>query len=95
MGQETKFTPGAWYVNGGELIGDSTILATLCWHSGRDIENEADANLIAAAPDLYAALAAMIADAERCGIGDLADQMDADVVAKARAALARARGEQP
>ena len=41
-------TPGPWRADGCELIGDSTILATLCWHTGRDTENEADKALIVA-----------------------------------------------
>ena len=49
-------TPGPWRVEGAELIGNSTALATLHWHSGRDAENAADAALIAAAPRLLAAL---------------------------------------
>jgi len=53
---DPRHTRGPWYVNGCELIGDSTILATLCWHTGRDAENAADAALIAAAPDLLQAL---------------------------------------
>ena len=40
--------------------------------------------------ELKDALTIMIADAERCGIGDLADQMDPDIVEAARAALASA-----
>lgn len=51
-----QHTPGPWYVRGCELIGDSTILATLCWHSGREAENAADYALISAAPDLLEAL---------------------------------------
>ena len=54
--ETTDHTPGPWRVNGCELIGDSTVLATLCWHSGRDAENQADYALIAAAPDLLEAL---------------------------------------
>ena len=41
-------TAAPWRADGCELIGDSTILATLCWHTGRDTENEADKALIVA-----------------------------------------------
>ena len=54
-GAAPKHTPGPWYVRGCDLIGESTILATLCWHSGREQENAADYALIAAAPDLLRA----------------------------------------
>lgn len=57
-----KFTPGPWQARDSELIGgDGTILATLHWHSGRDVENVADARLIAAAPEMYEALKAFAA----------------------------------
>lgn len=49
---EMKHTAGPWEVRGCELVGEGTLLATLHWHSGRSAENEADARLIAAAPDL-------------------------------------------
>lgn len=49
-------TPAPWTVRGCELVGESTVLATLHWHSGRNEANEADACLIAAAPQLLAAL---------------------------------------
>lgn len=54
--QTPRHTPGPWRVNGCELIGDSTILATLCWHTGRDAENRADSALIEAAPDMLSLL---------------------------------------
>lgn len=55
--------------------------------------NTADANahLIAAAPDLYEALRLMLSHGERCNW--FADSGDDEVCAKATAALAKARGE--
>lgn len=55
-------TPGPWYVSSGcELIGDSTVLAALNWHSGRDARNEADAAFLPAAnPQVVAALVAAV-----------------------------------
>lgn len=47
-------TPAPWRKNGCELIGDSTLIATLHWHSGRGAANDADGHLIAAAPELLA-----------------------------------------
>jgi hypothetical protein len=86
-------TPGPWYVNGSELIGDSTILATLCWHSGRDAENEADARLISAAPDLLRAAREAVIQIEylhekfkKTGSGE-------SILRLIRAAIAKATGE--
>jgi hypothetical protein len=81
-------TPGPWYMNGSELIGDSTILATLCWHSGRDVENKADERLIAAAPDLLAALKAVMD-----GMDHLWKLENLYTTDRAYAAIAKATGE--
>jgi hypothetical protein len=97
----TKFTPGPWYVSGVRLkLGD------LSWHGiyapdeinvalvGFDLrtgEGFKDAQLIAAAPDLYEALERMTNLAD-WGL----DSKSADVredIREARAALAKARGE--
>lgn len=49
-------TPSPWRLNGCELVGDSTLIATVHWHSGRDVENAADGALLQAAPDTLKAL---------------------------------------
>ena len=99
---ETKFTPGPWryeYEDGycGELIGANG--GMICTFT--DEPNEANANLIAAAPDLYEALKEVLL-AERLGTRPPETAMQAEekldrikhAVIKAEAALAKARGEQ-
>jgi hypothetical protein len=49
---------------------------------------ESNARLIAVAPELYAALDALVADTEK------SDRRNSKAVGKARAALAKARGDQ-
>ena len=56
---ETKHTPGPWEWEGGELLSDR--FRVLEWtYSGIDAYNPADKTLIAAAPDLYAALKRLV-----------------------------------
>lgn len=76
---ETKFTPGPWRVKAA-AGGTAIVLAT----SGTPaiVNSHENARLIAAAPDLYAALEAVVAVADRATV-----EFDA-----ARAALLKARG---
>lgn len=81
------FTPGPWTVSDNhgkryiEPVGDNEPVAMVCrGHSGAYLSN---ANLISAAPDLFAALEGVIRVADRATV-----EFDA-----ARAALAKARGE--
>ena len=54
---ETKFTPGPWYVGGnGGFINQLQIEPTIGCVYGAGDELKANAHLIAAAPDLFAAL---------------------------------------
>lgn len=55
---------------------------------------QANARLIAAAPDLYEALAECLEGIELC-TPDAPEPMPDSIIGKARAALAKARGEQP
>jgi hypothetical protein len=65
-------------------------------------QRNANARLIAAAPDLLAALGALLAERYACGAVDGSEEFDADgnwtctspASAMARVALARAKGEQ-
>lgn len=91
----TKFTPGPWYAMAGQgpisdqaaVFDEGDDLIADCRPIDDDVrsveENQANARLIAAAPDLYAALEGVIAVADRRTV-----EFDA-----ARAALAKARGE--
>lgn len=93
---DSKHTPGPWYAKGssenrawevaerntGELVAELNTI---------DATGEADARLIAAAPDLLAALRGLVRDIEgrekRTGITQMGTAIDA-----ARAALAKAEG---
>lgn len=93
----TPHTPGPWKLERepdeilGELIRVQTPLGPVCTLVG----DEADAHLIAAAPDLLAALSALF---EHCAMvhkhwGDGSNQREADAaIAAGRAAIARAEG---
>lgn len=78
---DSKFTPGPWGINsGGEVVADiNNHLWVMATNRGSD--DQANAQLIAAAPDLYEALADLVHDFEgEPGFGP------------ARAALAKAEG---
>lgn len=101
---EAKFTKGPWFA-GKNVRGETSLssvvdgsrkhyVARLSWDQKSTEEMTATARLIAAAPDLYAALTAVI------GIGYVEcrepasqDYVSKDAIAKVRAALAKARGE--
>jgi hypothetical protein len=100
---EAKFTKGQWAVTGQSVGGryitvkseTGRVVSRVPWNTERDLErNEItdcyDANLIAAAPDMYAALAKMV---QRFGIyGDELPQAQREAIAEARAALSKATG---
>jgi hypothetical protein len=95
---ETRFTPGPWEWHSEDedsawlTSGDVTVLDYKgCGSHHYEAENPADLSLIASAPDLYAALEAFIL-CEECG-EDYGRCSKCD--ARAKAALARARGEEP
>jgi hypothetical protein len=92
---ETKWTPGPWRLNEwNHVVGPNgkeircTGLSLAGGNIGMD-EPEANDRLIAAAPDLYAALADIVDVMDRLG-GVQSERMN-----RARRALARARGEEP
>ena len=108
MTTETKFTPGPWSVDRNVIRGDAdqfgrtvAIASTLnvAWPYGRRATKEEpyNAHLIAAAPELYEALDQLLAVKECCdetGYVDGEGFVDVEAVMdKARAALAKARGE--
>ena len=87
MSNETKWTPGPWHSRGFPTIsagkGKGMIAKVLERYMDR-AEREANASLIAAAPELYEALEMML-EFPKAGPS----------TSTARAALAKARGEQP
>ena len=97
MSQETKWTPGPWVIDDATRPAEICTIHHTSHHNGfvyvrgelgywdaDEDENMANANLIAAAPELYEALQAALA----CHVGT--DEVWLD---EARAALAKARGE--
>jgi len=95
---ETKHTPGPWTLapcsHGGLILrrGPSD-LKNRHPQSSLQIVPEADAHLIAAAPELYAALEDLLAETRAAGLGQARDFNWPEVTQAARSALARARGE--
>ena len=108
---DTKFTPGFWEVRIEQILPTSK---AECFTVATDnfdiispmlgIRNEQDANLIAAAPDLYSALdeavkdlvgyqwnvrTALKSDSRWAGVSELIQQ----TIDQSRAALAKARGK--
>lgn len=92
---ETKFTPGPWFVstandeNAYEMGVQSE--HDVKWHvcdicGGRDIDQQANAHLIAAAPELFEALNLMVTTHDEGG-------WPTATIMIARAALAKSRGE--
>jgi hypothetical protein len=83
-------TPGPWRIDSKTRFGDYTIAAgdsvKTCEFIAKT-QNEANAQLIAAAPDLLAALIAMINR-----YGDKSEHPFCDASISARAALAKAEG---
>ena len=91
---QAKFTPGPWVVYK-DLPTDVVVsqsgecsLATLDCGCGSRKTQRANAHLIAAAPELYVALEALIKECDMCGHPD-----EPEAVEIARSALAKARGE--
>lgn len=101
---EAKHTPGPWFYDGTHVFVDS--LHQVCCGRAQyeccgnpEIEgdygpiadtSEKDAPLIAAAPDLYAALERIVSSVSRGPSGDVCQTHDFE---DAKTALAKARGE--
>jgi hypothetical protein len=101
------WTPGPWKlqrisedrkfgvrVDGGNVVGYAAFISWDWPHYDQRVEQIANANLIAAAPELYEALDALLGgdDKLRVGIGGNPIYVDA-FLAKAGDVLAKARGE--
>ncbi len=85
-----KHTPGPWITQGDTYVTVNSLIIAHCKQSGHITLDEtiANAHLIAAAPDLLAALERVI-DCHVTGINPLSDA----AILSARAAIAKARGE--
>ncbi len=91
---ERKWTPGPWVEFDGDICPASNVLNGAIVSTSEDTR-DADVHLIAAAPDLYEALQAMIdlqENATPFGGEIYRDRVDR-VFDQCRAALAKARGE--
>ncbi len=87
---ETKHTPGPWEVELGTANRDWHIIKRGTAWNATSAERDANARLIAAAPDLLAALALILADYSAAYGGDEKDEPKA--MKAARAAIAKAEG---
>jgi hypothetical protein len=86
----TQHTPGPWFANLSEETVTGADGNTVVYELNT---NEADARLIASAPDLLEALQDLFgADMEHVLMGDGKDDQ-IEAIAKARAAIAKATGE--
>ena len=93
-------TPGPWSIQRHDkgdsrrllVVGKSGMVADVDWND-KD-ENEANARLIAAAPDLLAALKSMLKRAVALDQSATVDGLaNCDAIAKARAAIAKAEAK--
>ena len=91
-----KHTPGPWRIgspppNGQQTIGTDQGLMVAVATTGAGVQTKANANLIAAAPDLLKALedCVVVMDRELAGLKVIQPELSA-----ARAAIAKATGEQ-
>lgn len=98
---DAKFTKGTWEIREDGKhwlwIGPTSWVKRVCrvgLYGGAEHEDKANAQLIAAAPDLYEALKELteIIDGALMGVEDI-DDIDSFTCQPARAALAKARGE--
>lgn len=88
---DPKFTPGHWFVADRYRVlvdDDRRTIVHVPPCSWTNEEAQADARLIAAAPDLYAALDKLLP-----GLGVIGATMLKDKIAACHAALRKARGE--
>jgi hypothetical protein len=92
------FTPGPWSASGTTVWGSdggarNTVADTTCCGSLTREQDEANATLIAAAPDLYAALERVIAFVDYGTIQNTTNANVAMALDSARAALDKARSD--
>lgn len=103
MSNETKFTPGPWFISGnmtkyveariaGGMIQEVAACGPTESDGGYGEQQLANAQLIAAAPEIYKELAAMIEwfDSPMT----IENEDDEAIIASAKQALAKARGDQ-
>lgn len=91
---QSQHTPGPWIVQGDTYVTVNSLIIAHCKQAGNTTLEEAQANarLIAAAPELLEALEDLIGYAEH-RFGDNDYYKNHGCMNKARAAIAKARGE--
>jgi hypothetical protein len=91
--QSPLHTPGPWRSHGagGEIHGNSRIVATMCWCSGMHDEDEANARLVAAAPDMLAALVELTTEITQTPA--LMDSVSLAIFERACEAISKAEGQ--
>jgi len=97
IAEKCEHTPGTWtaerHGHSWRIFAGSTWIADIVWNGHNEVHGEANARLIAAAPDLLAACEAVL-DGYDCPDKDA--EFDWSVMAgQLRAEIAKARGEQP
>jgi hypothetical protein len=91
--RKEKFTPGPWVADGVIVYADVGIQPHIADLSGYTDQPEANAHLIAAAPELYAALEKAVADYGKPGGPWNIPSEPGAWINMAQKALAKARGE--
>lgn len=92
----TTHTPGPWSATGYHVEARAGAIATVCDAGDGDTEGDANARLMAAAPDLLAALRGVMAWwADTLPPHGADDEMPAHLFDAAHAAIARATGANP
>lgn len=97
---EVEFTPGPWrrrFKNIGHVTAENGAVIAKCERLTSLCNVQANAYLISAAPDMYAALEGMIGQAIACFAEHYGENPEGgslpEHIQKAQAALAKARGE--
>ena len=81
---EHKHTPGPWSINGNKIDGNGYHIVSV--NSHRTSEGEANARLIAAAPELLEIVKSILAD-------DMMQYLPAEYIEKIRSSIAKATGQ--
>ena len=81
---EHKHTPGPWSINGNKIDGNGYHIVSV--NSHRTSDGEANARLIAAAPELLEIVKSILAD-------DMMQYLPAEYIEKIRSSIAKATGQ--
>lgn len=91
--QQTKFTPDNWSIKGKHSVMAGRFIFTPHWRGPATYnELEANANLIASAPELYAALVGLVSEVRKLHSGGAAWEYHSLSVEQAERAISKALG---